>query len=96
MSNQVGDRYICSDPNCGCEIEVKSACAAGQDDKSRRRDYREDATDEKAPVQSMGHSIGNAETPDNRGFRTEGLATSSASAPSWPTATSRPTSWTPS
>jgi len=26
MSNQIGDRYTCSDPNCGCEIEVKSPC----------------------------------------------------------------------
>lgn len=26
MSNQIGDRYTCSDPNCGCEIEVKHPC----------------------------------------------------------------------
>ena len=26
MSNQIGDRYTCSDPNCGCEIEVKQPC----------------------------------------------------------------------
>jgi len=26
MNNQVGDRYNCSDPNCGCEIELKSPC----------------------------------------------------------------------
>ena len=26
MSNQMGDRYTCSDPNCGCEIEIKSPC----------------------------------------------------------------------
>jgi hypothetical protein len=25
MSSQVGERYRCSDPECGCEIEVKSA-----------------------------------------------------------------------
>jgi hypothetical protein len=23
MSNQVGDRYACSDPNCGCEVEIR-------------------------------------------------------------------------
>ena len=23
MSNQVGDRYTCTDPDCGCEIEIK-------------------------------------------------------------------------
>ena len=24
MSNQVGDRYTCTDPDCGCEIEIKA------------------------------------------------------------------------
>src|SRR5205085_2235175 len=24
MSNQVGDRYTCTDPDCGCEIEIKT------------------------------------------------------------------------
>jgi hypothetical protein len=83
MSNQVGDRYVCSDPNCGCEIEVKASCAAGQDDKSVRRDFGDSASEgsEKTGTQSLGHSIGNAETPDNRGFRTEGIATSSVSGP---------------
>jgi hypothetical protein len=23
MSNQIGDRYVCSDPNCGCEVEIR-------------------------------------------------------------------------
>lgn len=23
MSNQVGDHYVCSDPNCGCEVEIR-------------------------------------------------------------------------
>ena len=27
MSNQRGDLYSCSDPNCGCEIEIKQPCA---------------------------------------------------------------------
>jgi len=26
MSNQIGDRYSCSDPNCGCEIEIQRPC----------------------------------------------------------------------
>jgi hypothetical protein len=26
MSNQIGDRYSCSDPNCGCEIEIERPC----------------------------------------------------------------------
>ncbi len=27
MSNQRGDIYACSDPNCGCEIEIKQPCS---------------------------------------------------------------------
>ncbi len=26
MSNQIGDRYTCSDPNCGCEIAIERPC----------------------------------------------------------------------
>jgi len=26
MSNQMGDRYACSDPNCGCEIKIERPC----------------------------------------------------------------------
>ncbi len=26
MSNQIGDRYTCSDPNCGCEVEIERPC----------------------------------------------------------------------
>jgi hypothetical protein len=85
MSNQVGDRYACADPNCGCEIEVKSACAAGQDDSSVRRDYSGDAPvsagGERTGTASLGHSIGDANDPEDRGFRTEGIATSSVSGP---------------
>ena len=80
MSNQVGDRYKCADPNCGCEIEVKAACAAGQDDNNVRRDYREDVPVGERTA-SLGHSIGDANAPEDRGFRTEGIATSSTSGP---------------
>jgi hypothetical protein len=85
MSNRVGDRYKCADPNCGCEIEVKAACAAGQDDANVRRDYSGDAPvvagAEKTGTASLGHSIGDANAPEDRGFRTEGIATSSVSGP---------------
>lgn len=27
MSNQIGDRYTCSDPHCGCEIEIERPCS---------------------------------------------------------------------
>ena len=26
MSNQTGDRYSCTDPNCGCEIRIEHPC----------------------------------------------------------------------
>jgi hypothetical protein len=85
MSNQVGDRYACSDPNCGCEIEVKAACAAGQDESNVRRDFSGDtpvsAGVDRRGTESLGHSIGDANAPEGRGFRTEGIATSSTSAP---------------
>ena len=36
MSNQVGDRYVCSDSNCGCEIEITSPCT--KEGSARRTD----------------------------------------------------------
>ena len=27
MSNQTGDRYACSDPNCGCVVEIQRPCS---------------------------------------------------------------------
>src|SRR5437868_10172317 len=27
MSNQIGDRYTCSDPNCGCEVKISRPCS---------------------------------------------------------------------
>jgi hypothetical protein len=101
MSNQVGDRYACSDPSCGCVVEVKQSCAAEQDDSNVRRDFSDDAPTDairatgatdpmnegdgegtgRKDTESMGHSIGGGESAGNRGFRTEGLATSSTSGP---------------
>jgi hypothetical protein len=26
MSNQTGDRYSCSNPNCGCQLEIQRPC----------------------------------------------------------------------
>ncbi|MGB7436126.1 MAG: hypothetical protein WBR26_24900 [Candidatus Acidiferrum sp.] len=30
MSNQIGDRYTCSDTNCGCEVEIQRPCNSGE------------------------------------------------------------------
>lgn len=47
MSNQVGDRYACSDPNCGCEVEIRRPYsgetlseAAGNTVRSSGYEYR--------------------------------------------------------
>lgn len=26
MSNEIGDRYTCTDPNCGCELVIEKPC----------------------------------------------------------------------
>jgi len=42
MANQIGDRYVCSDARCGCEVEVLRPCqrleseGGGQMDRARR------------------------------------------------------------
>ena|SRR5579871_6831827 len=28
MSNQTGDRYSCSNPNCGCEVQIQRPCSS--------------------------------------------------------------------
>jgi hypothetical protein len=30
MNTHVGERYQCSDPNCGCEIEITAPCRMGE------------------------------------------------------------------
>ncbi len=44
MSNRRGDRYTCTDPNCGCEIEVKAPCGSGGTLRSGERNP-DDAAD---------------------------------------------------
>lgn len=44
MSNQAGDRYMCSNANCGCEIEVRIPAAEAESTgkSSGRRSVRID------------------------------------------------------
>jgi hypothetical protein len=30
MSNQIGERYRCTDPDCGCEVEIKRPCGVSE------------------------------------------------------------------
>jgi hypothetical protein len=75
MSNRVGDRYTCMDPNCGCEMEVTRACesssvAAGDE---RGRTSRGSTT----TVEPIGHGVFAGGSLSNRGFRSEAISTSS-------------------
>jgi hypothetical protein len=51
MSNQVGDRYVCSDPNCGCEVEIERPCSmnsaevdVSESSSVKTRDFRAQPT----------------------------------------------------
>jgi hypothetical protein len=54
MSNQIGDRYTCSDPNCGCEIEIARPCsmisseATFDEEAPTRREFRSE------PISTVG------------------------------------------
>jgi hypothetical protein len=54
MSNQIGDRYSCSHPNCGCEIEIQRPCNMSSAETNteergvRTRDFRSE------PVSTVG------------------------------------------
>lgn len=62
MSNQVGDRYSCSDPECGCEVEIARPCSmsSSEDDVAetgstpRRRDFRSEPTSTTGDYGSQG------------------------------------------
>ena len=82
MSNQIGDRYTCSDPSCGCEIEIKRPCGmllkSGEEFSS--------ASDRSVPSRTAGEPS-NISTQDDFGrqgatgegiFGTAGSATETA------------------
>jgi hypothetical protein len=78
MSNQRGDRYTCSDPNCGCVIEVKEPSASFRTPTDARTAAKPveagyaDATDD---LRDRGHGVPAAGSVSERGFRSENIAT---------------------
>lgn len=48
MSNRTGDRYTCTDSNCGCEIEIKNPCSMVESTPIRTHD--EEIRGESDPV----------------------------------------------
>jgi hypothetical protein len=84
MSNQRGDRYTCSDPNCGCVIEVKEP-SASRASRGNATDARSAATpvevqagyaDATDNLQDRGHGVPAAGNISDRGFRSESISTS--------------------
>ncbi len=83
MSNQRGERYTCSDPDCGCVVEVKepSANAAlranATEGPAAARPVIDagyaDATDN---LHGRGHGVPAAGNISDRGFRSESISTS--------------------
>jgi hypothetical protein len=66
MSNQTGDRYTCTDPNCGCELRVERPCSmvAGSEYSSESN------------VTAMDKELGNENTGSLTGnFRRESTST---------------------
>lgn len=39
MSNRTGDRYSCSNPDCGCEIEIKEPCNLDPEELQERSSF---------------------------------------------------------
>jgi hypothetical protein len=83
MSNQRGDRYTCSDPNCGCVIEVKEPSASGTL-RAKATDARTAATpiesdagyaDATDNLNDRGHGVPAAGNVSDRGFRSESIST---------------------
>lgn len=74
MRSQVGERYRCSDPGCGCEIEVKSASNTSSNEFPGRsslstgeRPVGVSATDETAAGSLRSAETGGISTPGDFG-----------------------------
>jgi len=86
MGNQRGDRYTCSDPNCGCVIEVKEPSAALRQATDARSAATPVESGSARPVEGdyasatdrlsdRGHGVPSAGNISERGFRSESIAT---------------------
>ena len=82
MSNRIGDLYSCTDPNCGCEVEIQRPCGASSPDEEvseigtgsvRRSEFRSE------PVSTTG-DFGDQGATGEGTFGGSGLGDRSATA----------------
>jgi hypothetical protein len=59
MSNQTGDRYSCSDPNCGCEIRIERPCSMMPAGDEYSSESNISAKDQELGSESTGALTGN-------------------------------------
>jgi hypothetical protein len=59
MSNQTGDRYTCTDPNCGCEIRVERPCNAISSGSNYSSESNISAKDQELGSENTGSLTGN-------------------------------------
>src|SRR5436305_540783 len=75
MSNQAGDRYSCSDPNCGCELEVKTPSRAGSRTGGVGSSSAESGTNLSGRTSDLDNSASTSSVGDfgSQGSRGEGV-----------------------
>ena len=59
MSNQTGDRYTCSDPNCGCEIRIERPSSMLQSGAEYSSESNVAAKDRELGSEKTGSLTGN-------------------------------------
>src|ERR1700722_6061183 len=75
MSNQTGDRYTCTDPNCGCEIRIERPCSMVPSGSEYSSESNISAKDQELERANTGSLTGNfrRETTSTPGdFGTQG------------------------
>jgi hypothetical protein len=59
MSNQTGDRYTCTDPNCGCEIRIERPCSMVPSGSEYSSESNISAKDQELERENTGSLTGN-------------------------------------
>jgi hypothetical protein len=59
MSNQTGDRYTCTDPNCGCEMRIERPCSMVPSGSEYSSESNVSARDQELGSESSGALTGN-------------------------------------
>jgi len=59
MSNQTGDRYTCTDPNCGCEIRIERPCSLYPSGSGYNSESNVSEVDQELGSENTGSLTGN-------------------------------------